>query len=402
MKSIVKFENKKLVASNRFKGGSRKTVMGEGLLLFRFLVTKNLLFVLIILGSIKVSFGQPSKGYYSLISKSENYIIQNKYEEAIRTYQDAFEKYQYPFYKHIRQAAIVACLEKDTIHLIPLLKQCVVHGMTKNELDFFRKELPSSNRLSEFIKLFDFYEREYEQSIDSSVLIPFLEFDVLQTAMLNGKMRKLRRKKALMRLNFENKKFLGLFNNLLDSLGFPSENVVGLTYSFKIRPKWWPLKGFKSTSIDGSLAEKYSVKYSYAKDFLRYKSSSIKPGLWGLTHLAAVIDSSFIDRLRRCFDSLQIDQDAVAICLSTHVDMAAGRYSPFNLRTRFKLRARYSISNVEKEILDTNRQVYYFRSLYKEKSLFEALHYKKYQKRIRDFDKAAKEMQYIYSSFFRS
>lgn len=341
-------------------------------------------------------YGQMAEGYFSMLSQAEKYIVHDEYSKAISAYQMALEKYDYPFYRNIRQAAIVACLSEDTLRLIPLLKKCIERGMTKNELPFYVKRLPECQSLLKLEKEFDFYTRNYEESIDSTVLIPYLELDVLHTHMLKKRLRLGRRKQALRRIREENVYFLEMFTQLWDSLGFPSEQVVGLTYEHRIRPKWWPRQGWRLTSGAFPIAKKYAVKFSFTRDNLLRKGSSSKPGMWGLTHL--LVDSSFICRLQTAFDSLQIDQNSITTCLGMR-DYGVGRYSRFGYKTGFKLERRYAASSAEKEIIDTNRKEFYIRSLDEEKALFSALYLKQFGEDVVDYDQAARKMGYVFLFF---
>ena len=80
---------------------------------------------------------QKSKEYYSLLLKADDMIIENKLDSALHYYDIALEKFNYPFYVHVKRAAIIANYSEDKVLLEKFLTKCVQKGMPRYQLEYF-------------------------------------------------------------------------------------------------------------------------------------------------------------------------------------------------------------------------------------------------------------------------
>ncbi len=71
---------------------------------------------------------QKAVEYYSLIAKAEESFVRNNLDSSLIFYDSAFLKFDYPFYRNIRQAAIIGSYSNNKKIYRRLLEKCVKTG----------------------------------------------------------------------------------------------------------------------------------------------------------------------------------------------------------------------------------------------------------------------------------
>ena len=178
---------------------------------------KIILTGVVLLNSI-LSLSQDAKAYYELINKGQKHLIENDLSSSLISYGDAFELFNYPFYKHIKQAALVALFNDNEKLLKKYLTKCVEKGMLRNELQYFinkDKSNVSKNILLEYGQL----RTLFLESIDSTMLHHFMELDMLDS--YSNPLSYKNDNESLETHRRQQVKIMNSYVNLIDSLGYP-------------------------------------------------------------------------------------------------------------------------------------------------------------------------------------
>ena len=339
----------------------------------------TVVFVLFLLSNV-LSAQTPADEYFGLINLAEKEIVQGDLSQALEYYDSAFVKFNYPFYRNLRQATIIASYSDDQKKYHELLKRCIRRGMTANELKFFEDNNPAQDIISRY----DLYHNEYLASIDTFVLDNYLELDMLERRILLLYGRKdsdIFWKKM--------KQVAKMYEALVDSIGYPEESKIGLSYQFlttnspqkKIK---YPYSRRIRLHYHENIAKKGEALYAkVAIQNLSDKPIVDKPGNWFVSHYhtdGAIVDSVFYDYLQRGVGQLKLNPVVLAYFLErTGLDeheFLMTYYSKLNLSRKIKMKWLHTLSLDEatKARINKNRKSIFVRPVEMELELVKALY----------------------------
>jgi len=342
-----------------------------------------------------------------LISQAESQFVKGNLNDALNLYDTAFQKFDSPFYRHIRQATIIASYSNNLNKYHKYLVKCVKRGMTLNELDFFMKQDPDDTEIQKIYANYDKYRKNYLSTIDTIVLLNFLELDVFESLSIE--------KFKDNDMFLEKMKIYGSrYMALVDSLGYPTEIKTGLSY-----------RVFASlNSKSCKLANWKQHKVSYNKDIspvegdlygnigiedLINKPISMKAGNWFLSHYHAegyIIDSTFFNYLESGVYDLKLDQITIALFLEKtglkNNEFLMTYYSPMLLSMKMKVHKIYKLKNSIKLKINENRKRYYIRTIETELGIIKRFYFLENAENLKKISKKMfKNISYQTDAFIR-
>jgi len=353
------------------------------------------------------SVAQDGHEYYRLISLAESQFVKGNLNDALDLYDTAFHNFDYPFYRHIRQATIIASYTSNTNKYHEYLVKCVERGMTLNELDFFYNRYPNDTEVQKIYTNYNKYRNDYLSSLDTLVLLNFLELDVFESLSIE---RIKDNDMFLEKMKIYGRRYMAL----VDSLGYPTEIKTGLSY-----------RVFASLdSRSDKIANWKQHKVSYNKDISPVKGDlygnigieehidkpiSMKAGNWFLSHYHAegyIIDSTFFKYLERGVYNLKLDQITIALFLEKtglgNHEFLMTYYSPLLLSMNMKMHKIYKLNNSIKLKINENRKRYYIRTIETELGIIKRLYFLENGENLKKISKKMfKNISYQTDSFIK-
>ena len=357
------------------------------------------------------TYAQKAKEYYGLLLKADAMVIENKLDSALYFYNSAFEKYDYPFYAHIKRAAILANFSGDEIILEKLLKKCIQKGMPQFQFDYFLESGLNQNTIQKIEQNYSNYYEQYLAGIDTSIVFEYLDLDakdlLLHTYMYGYSKDSIKDK---FYANFQ-KEALKEYLKLIDEVGYPSEENVGL-------PKLWKFELFKKKKLNNDKWSVYPVKkqlefidgnkeyYFGYHENPNYLNHSHTPGSWYYWHYPAVYykDTTLFPYLERGFEELKLGQIYISHYFESihdvQYDFCTTYYSYLYSR---KYRSKAGIFNrsteAERVHINALRAEYYIQSIDKQEQLLMTLYRLKYGKDRAINKRMVKKIKYEYHAF---
>lgn len=356
--------------------------------------------------------GKEAKIYYSLLNKAEDYIIKEKLDSALIFYEKAFEKFDYPFYKHLKQAAIVAFYAKDCKILNKYLVKAIKRGMNKSEFDFFIKATWCNDNMVKIKEDFPTYRRYYISSLDTNLMMNYIEMDVIDQLMLHPLVNKNSNQYRSL-----NKKMKVRYLKLLDSMGFPTEKKVGLAKIF-----YASKNKFKTLKFDNDTVWKHKLVYHtdlynqnkneelycvVIEEKGKSRPEALRPGNSFFWHLAmdSSLDSALINKLEQGFNDLKIYPQTIAkyhrsITNDLNYDFNLTHYSQYFQNYKIVHRKYSYLSQEDKVRINKIRAKYYVRTVEKEEELLRVFYRLKYKQELRKITKnTLNKVGYEYYTF---
>ncbi len=368
---------------------------------------KIILTGVVLLNSI-LCLSQDAKAYYELINKGQNHLIENDLSSSLISYGNAFELFNYPFYKHIKQAALVALFNDNEKLLKKYLTKCVEKGMLRNELQYFinkDKSNVSKNILLEYGQL----RSLFLESIDSTMLHHFMELDMLDS--YSNPLSYKNDNESLETHRRQQVKIMNSYVNLIDSLGYPSESNVGharIYYKlenetgcrwedcFKYFMKYYNDIHFSDENLTVITAEEKSGR----------KLESVRPGNSFIWHYHGGVrnDSSLLRVLNAGFEKLKVAPSNIIVYYESLQELKhdfCGTYvsKTYTEEARSKS-GRYHLSDTIKKTINKNRLKYYILPLEMEEQLIMSLYKIEHGKSIKKVnEKSLKKIDCLYYTF---
>lgn len=375
---------------------------------------KNIiLFIALFLVAIPVS-AQKAKEYYSLMLKADDMIIQNKLDSALFYYNIAFDKYNYPFYAHIKRAAIIANYSENEIELEKLLIKCVQKGMPRFQFDYFKKLGLNSEVVKKIEQDYSSYYEQYLASIDTATVFKYMDLDARDYFL--HEYLYLYSKDSIRDTFYAKFKSIAIneFIQLIDEVGYPSEENIGLPKITKYElgkkrklkvEKWAVHKSEKQIE----LIDHKSDYYLGYHEFPHYLIHPFTPGNWFLWHYASFKDkdSTLLRYLEKGFVDLKLSQIYIGEFFEStgdiHYDFCTS-YNSILYRTKYRSTAGiYTKSTeVERKQINSLRAKYFIPSIEKQEQLLIALYRLKYGKDKAISKKMIKKIDYEYVAFILS
>ena len=262
-----------------------------------------LLFTKTHLGQIQIS--EKYSEYYYTINKAKHLITENKLDSSLILYENILNKFNFPFYKHIKQATLVAYYSNNESKFQYYLHKSITRGMTKNEFSFFVKKKKFSAIINQTEKKYDSLYNCYLSNIDSNKLISYQKLDA-QDFFIHSYI-----------YGYSNDSLKDVFHNtyqaklikqyikLVDEIGYPSEKYIGLPKSSRYSMKKPKSKQKYNIVYINDTIRLYSNKllkgyYITSKINPNYLIYSQWPGNWLLWHNAINVDtdSTLIVKIR--------------------------------------------------------------------------------------------------------
>ena len=348
-----------------------------------------LLFVIFSCIAITANSQTPASKYYKQINLAEKALIEGDLESSVSIYKNTFEKFNYPFSKHIQQGYYVACYAKNKSVAELFLRKSVMNGISKEKFKYYNDLWIRNNSQSIDLK-YDSIRIVAMKKIDTTLLFKFLEIDAYKNVLLEN----LDRNDSLSKVNYFSQMRV-LRNNyieLVQSYGYPAENVVGSSCKWKLIKRM--RNKYKSCLVHKLPVGKWSeTKYKYIVIIdPAERTIPFKPGNWFLTHYInpedhSVIDSAFFHILKLGFDSLKIDPlipvNALESTRESSNEFALSYYSRlWAYKLNFDFSKKYALDENVRSIINANRASFYMRSLEQEELLFKSLYKLKFSENI--------------------
>ncbi len=356
----------------------------------------------------------PADEYFGWINLAEKEIVEGDLSQALEYYDSAFVKFNYPFYRNLRQATIIASYSDNQKKYHELLKRCIRRGMTANELKFFEEKNPADQVVQDISNNFDIYHNDYLASIDTFVLDNYLELDMLERRImvLYGQWR----------MNGDifwkkMKQVAKMYEALVDSIGYPEESKIGLSYQFdttnspqkKIEP---PYSRRIRLHYHENIAKKGKALYAdVAIQNLSVKPIVDKPSNWFVSHYhtdGAIVDSVFYDYLQRGVGQLKLDPVVLAYFLErtglNEHEFLMTYYSKLKLSRKINMKWLHTLSLDEatKARINKNRKSIFVRPVEMELELVKALYRLEYGHSPKKVNKkVVRAIPYQMESFIR-
>ena len=355
---------------------------------------------------------QKSKEYYSLLLKADDMIIENKLDSALHYYDIALEKFNYPFYVHVKRAAIIANYSEDKVLLEKFLTKCVQKGMPRYQLEYFLNRKLNLDIVNKIQRDYSSYYDQYLAGIDITIVFKYLDLDA-RDYFLHDYL-------YMYSKNYEKDAFYAKFQDhavkeylqLIDEVGYPSEENVGLpkiteyelAKNKKLKAdKWTVHKSKKQIElIDGK--SDYYIAYQKNPDYLFYCDI---PGNWLLWHYASFKDkdSTLLRYLEKGFDDLKLSPVYITEFFESSFDIQydyCTSYNSYLFRTKYRSVAGiYTKSTTEeRKHINSLRAQYFIPAIEKEEQLIKALYELKYDKEPKDISKKViKKIGFEYGAF---
>lgn len=365
---------------------------------------KKKYFILILICFIvtpKLLKSQKSKVYYPLINKAEKKLVEGDLDSSLYFYDKALEDFKFPFYKHIKQAAIVAHYNKNSKLLLKYLTKCIERGMNKDELCFFIRNNKTDSIVQQISINFQFHKNIYAKSIDSLLLNRYLEFDYFDEYFLLKKYKNVNKNKdEIRKIQGE---ALKKYIQLIHSHGFPSEKNVGLdVHIYENGCTWEECKRVKLENYYKLVPDSDNYIFvSEEKGVMRGENT--KPGnrfIWHYNH-DSLIDKEYLLLMKNAFNNLEMS----ASNLIYYFETSEGT----NYKDFFYTYESHSLlegldkfnldSNIENKIND-NRKKYFVRTIKMEKNIFEKLYELEYLRKPKKLNRKSKEkIKFTFYSF---
>lgn len=352
------------------------------------------------------AFSQNAKEYYEMLSKAEDQFISGDFNKALEYYDSTFVEFEFPFYRHLRQATIIASYSNDTMKYHKYLKKCIRRGMTINEFDFFRKKNPQDIQVHQIYNDFQQYRNEFLSSIDTFILFNYLELDMLENVSVDRKTEAL--------FLEEMKVYAKRYMRLVDSLGYPTEDKTGLCYRVFPSKKTKPLKianwkQHKMVYHKDISPEQGNLYGNIGLEEHTDKPISMKAGNWFLSHYHTsgyIIDTAFFRYLEKGVHTLKLDQTTIALFLEKtglgEHEFLMTYYSPLYLSMKMKKHKIFSIDDSIKMKINKNRKRYYIRPIEKELEIIKIFYKLEHGKHLKEINKKTfKEISYQIDSFIK-
>lgn len=375
---------------------------------------KNLvLFIALFLVAIHAN-AQKAKEYYSLMLKADDMIIENKLDSALYYYNTAFNKYDYPFYSHVKRAAIIANYSEDKIQLEKLLRKCIQKGMPQHQFDYFLELGLNTEVVNKIEKNYSSYYEQYLAGIDTSIVFKYLDLDA-RDYLLHEYLYSYSKDsiKDVFYAKFQ-KEASKEFIDLINEVGYPSEENIGLPKLWKfeldkkkrLKEGKWTVYPFKKEVefIDG----KRDYYYGYLENphFLHHE---FIPGSWFFWHYPAVYykNTTLFPYLERGFEELKLGQIYISHYFESIHDVQydfCTTYYSYLFTTKYRSRAGIfnRSTQAEREHINTLREKYYIQSIDKQEQLLIALYSLRYGKDKAISKRMLKKIDYEYVAFILS
>lgn len=183
---------------------------------------------------------QNAIAYYEKINEGKLFSIENDFEAAAQSYQEAFENFDFAFARDCFNAIEVAVMIEDTVKLNSFIQKAIAHGIRTTDLE-------ESGILREFSK-FVFY-RQIKDREDSLLLIYSsginreIRSEINQMFTDDQKLREEYYAASIFKRNRIRKKWEDLNSQQVSRLieitrqyGFPGEHLIGIDRS-EMHPK---------------------------------------------------------------------------------------------------------------------------------------------------------------------
>ncbi len=256
----------------------------------------NVLFFLVFLSKIsylqiRIPVSEKYVDYFSNINLAKKFVINNSLDSALMTYDYILKKYNYPFYKNIKQAAILALYSEDTERLSFYLELAIKRGMNKTDFNYFVHSKKCTHTIQNISLKYDSLYKIYSNNIDYDLRYEFQALDAKDYfihSYLYGYSR------DSLKDAFHNQhqpKLIEDYINLIKNKGYPNEKKIGISTNAKY------ILGNIDTTEKGNLIyissdsilrynqtkTNFSIVNLYNPNFLIYSNY---PGNWLLWHNA--------------------------------------------------------------------------------------------------------------------
>lgn len=345
---------------------------------------------------------QNASKYYALILKADDMIIENKLDSAIYYYNKAFNEFEFPFYSHVKRAAIIANFSNDEYHLEQYLTRCVKKGMPEFQFNYFIDlGLNSSVVKKVQIKYNDLYD-EYLSSIDSILVEKYLELDA-KDYFLHDYLY-MYSKDSIKNNFYENFKqnAINEYVEIIEEYGYASEKNIGL-------PKISKYELTSESQSNNRTIELIDKTSNYIIDYNEnphYLIHPFTPGNWLLWHYASNSskDSILLKKLEDGFDDLKLNQIFISEFFEGNGDVNTDFCTTYNsilYRTKYNsIAGKYKKSTKsERENINRLREKYFIKSLEKEEALLKRLYSLRFNKLKDISNRMLRKIQYEYNAF---
>jgi hypothetical protein len=171
--------------------------------------------------------------YHLDIIRAEELIADEKYSNALKIFEELFDKYNYVFLKDYKVAAQLALFTKDEAKAFKFIKLGISDGWTLGEItgDKFFKPLQNEKKWETIKSQYDTLRSEYNKKINQQLRVEIHEmFKRDQRLDLPYYLRigqKAKERYALKKFAPNSEKQITRLNEILNDYGYPGEKLIG-------------------------------------------------------------------------------------------------------------------------------------------------------------------------------
>lgn len=366
---------------------------------------------------------QPAYEYYALLNKAETFFVKGELQEALNLYDSALEKYNYPFYSHIKQAAIISHYLEDDFFTQKFIEKCVQSGMNRVELDWFLSRNKGKSFIDTIISNYNSLRQIYADGIDSVAMINFLEIDAIDiyvngiSYLKNGQSEKTKEKQDSLYIELMKRYIL-----LINKHGFPTEKRVGLDRvihnenEYPMQSSWENTFSFQITYNHDLLIDSNKNKFWTNENFGMNKREGSRPGNHFLFHFGIRTLPYNNDSLLQILINGMLELKVNPLVIMHHLEYNAWlrnngkRDKVFDCgcsywskafvteaRTTYKMQDLPKLKRIE---INECREKFFMRSIEREKELFNRLFFLEHQKYPKRYSrKNVKQIKFTYNTF---
>lgn len=324
------------------------------------------------------------------LQKGEDYIIENKLDEALQTYLNVLKKYDYPYAKEIIQGAYIACCTGNKTAFELLITEATKKGLSPAEYKALmsRWQLYTAEKFARDI--YSDNRKTYLNQLNRNKMAEYAKLDKHKNKLYKELMPR-NLQEYLQQMNLLRDQYLVLINEY----GYVNDAETGRKFQSRLVHRMQKdnntffYTSFKDNFYLREIYDGKAIRFNHQTDLAVF--SSLDVGSWFLTHYIHseninLIDSTLFLSIEKGVNELKvIPYLLINILESTRLlenDFAFTYYSPVLLSIRMNEYQKYNLSNEQKNAINSNRNKYGMRTLEREELLLRTLYKLKEKKEL--------------------
>lgn len=353
---------------------------------------------------------QPAFQYYTILQHAESSFVNGNLNEAILLYDSALEHFNYPFYNHIKQAAILSHYAGNDIYTEKFLTECIKAGMNKAELEWFVARSSGKPFINRLLTNYKIIRKEYASNIDTVAMINYLELDAIDVDVNGISYTKDDHSKEMkMKQDSLYIQLIERYIELIAKYGFPTEKRVGLDRIIHnendnpFQSTWENTFAFEISYNKDLLIDTNNVKFWTNENFGTSKREGSRPGNYFLFHFGIRLLPYNNDSLMRILTKGMLELKVNPRVLMHHLELDVWFKSKEKLDDYFDCGCSYwskafvseahsvtkmqLLSEKTRDNINACRRKYFMRSIEMEEKIFNQLFYLEYRKAPKMYNK---------------